>query len=142
MERKYFEISADDKVTVTTAIKDCLTKRKDLLFAYIHGSFVMANRFRDIDVAVYLNKTSFLPLEIELELEAELGELIRSYPVEVRTLNSAPVSFRYSVIKQGKPVVVADDDARAEFEVAALSNYFDFLPFHKMYLKESLGLGI
>ncbi len=123
-------------------IKDCLEKRPDLLFAYVYGSFVTAERFRDIDIAVYLNKIPSSPLYVELEFETELGNLIKKHLIDVRLLNGAPLSFRYNVIKSGKPIVVIDDDARTDFEETTLSNYFDFAPFRKMYLKESLGLGI
>ena len=65
-----------------------------------------------------------------------------SYSVEMRLLNNAPLSFRYNVIKSGKPIAVVDDDARTEFEESTLNHYFDFSPFRKMYLKETLGHGI
>ena len=110
--------------------------------AYVYGSFVMADKFRDIDIAVYLKQIPSTPLHVELELETELGNIIKNYLVDVRILNNAPLSFRYNVIKSGKPIVVVDDDARTDFEEATLSNYFDFSPFRKMYLKETLGHGI
>lgn len=119
-----------------------LEKRPNLLFAYVYGSFVMADKFRDIDIAVYLKQIPSTPLHVELELETELGNIIKNYLVDVRILNNAPLSFRYNVIKSGKPIVVVDDDARTDFEEATLSNYFDFSPFRKMYLKETLGHGI
>jgi predicted nucleotidyltransferase len=108
----------------------------------VYGSFVMADKFRDIDIAVYLKQIPSTPLHVELELETELGNIIKNYLVDVRILNNAPLSFRYNVIKSGKPIVVVDDDARTDFEEATLSNYFDFSPFRKMYLKETLGHGI
>ena len=119
-----------------------LEKRPNLLFAYIYGSFITAERFRDIDVAVYLNDDPSPPLQAELEIETELSNLIKGYLVDVRLLNNAPLSFRYNVIKSGKPIAVVDDDARTEFEESTLNHYFDFSPFRKMYLKETLGHGI
>lgn len=123
-------------------LRGYLEKRPDLLFAYVYGSFVTSERFRDIDVAVYLRQAPSTPLRAELEIEAELANLIKGYLIEVRLLNNAPLSFRYNVIKSGKPIVVVDDDARTEFEESTFNHYFDFSPFRKMYLKETLGHGI
>ena len=142
MEKRYFEISAQDKEIVIIRIRDFLTKLPDLEFAYIHGSFFMADRFRDIDIAVHLGQIPTSALQLELTLETELARIIRNYPIEVRVLNSAPLSFRYNVIKYGKPLCVVDDDARTDFEEATLSLYFDFAPYREMYLKEALGRGI
>jgi predicted nucleotidyltransferase len=142
MKNTYFQISESDKKIIMERLRYSLEKRPNLLFAYVYGSFVMADKFRDIDIAVYLKQIPSTPLHVELELETELGNIIKNYLVDVRILNNAPLSFRYNVIKSGKPIVVVDDDARTDFEEATLSNYFDFSPFRKMYLKETLGHGI
>jgi len=142
MKDTYFQISESDKKIIMERLRYSLEKRPNLLFAYVYGSFVMADKFRDIDIAVYLKQIPSTPLHVELELETELGNIIKNYLVDVRILNNAPLSFRYNVIKSGKPIVVVDDDARTDFEEATLSNYFDFSPFRKMYLKETLGHGI
>jgi len=142
MRNIYFQISESNKKIILERLGDYLEKRPNLLFAYVYGSFMTAERFRDIDVAVYLRQAPSTPLQAELEMETKLANLIKGYLVEVRILNNAPLSFRYNVIKSGKPIVVVDDDARTEFEEATLSHYFDFSPFRKIYLKETLGHGI
>jgi hypothetical protein len=45
----------------------------------------------------------------ELRLEAEMAERIREYPVELRVLNQAPLSFRYQVIEEGILLVIRDE---------------------------------
>jgi predicted nucleotidyltransferase len=142
MEGKLFHITEAERETISARIVAFLEKRPDILFVYLHGSFVASDMFRDIDVAVFLAKVPLSPLEYELSLEMELGDTLRKYPVDVRVLNNAPLSFRYNVIRHGKAVTVAHDDARCDFEETTLSNYFDFAPFRKTYLKEVLGLGI
>ena len=142
MENRHYEIPADEKKFIVERIKAYLRSRPDILFAYLHGSFFSGNRFRDIDIAVYLKPAFSFSLQAELEMEAELSKRVKKYPVEVRVLNHAPLSFRYNVFKNGEPVVVVDDDLRCDFMEATLSQYFDFAPFRKMYLKEALGSGI
>jgi len=142
MENRYYEIGADEKEIMVEQIMAYLQRREDILFAYLHGSFFSGHRFRDIDVAVYLKPSSSPSLQVELDMEAELGQRVKKYPVEVRLLNNAPLSFRYNVIKHGEPILVTDDDLRCDFMEATLSHYFDFAPFRTMYLKEALGSGI
>ena len=142
MKDKLYDLTDEEKETIEVRLKDCLEKRSDILFAYLHGSFITGQKFRDIDLAVFPAQRPSSPLDFELSLEAELAGIVRGYPFDVRVLNRAPVSFQYNVIKYGKRLFTRDDDARCDFEEAALSNYFDFAPFRKGYLKEALGLGI
>jgi predicted nucleotidyltransferase len=142
MENRYYEILADERRAIVGQIKAYLQSRPDVFFAYLHGSFFSGDRFRDIDIAVYLKLPFPSSLQVELDMEAELGKKVKSYPVEVRVLNHAPLSFRYNVIKHGEPILVADDDLRCDFVEATLSHYFDFAPFRAIYLKEALGSGI
>lgn len=141
MIEKLFEIADSERELIKSRLKEFLEEKPGILFAYLHGSFLKTDRFHDIDVAVYLEDVPSSPLELELQLETELGEAVH-YPVDVRILNNSPLSFRYNVIKDGAVLVVNDDDLRAEFEESAISNYFDFAPFRKMYLQEALGLGL
>jgi len=142
MKNKFFSLTASEKKEITEIVKAILGKRSDIVFAYLHGSFITDARFRDIDVAVYLSDLPSSPLQMELELENELGSAVRKYPIDVRMLNNAPLSFRYQVIKTGLAIVVRNDDGRCDFVEATFSNYFDFAPFRKRYLKEALGSGI
>jgi predicted nucleotidyltransferase len=142
MEGKYFQISPVIKERVTEQIKAVLRGQPDIIFAYLHGSFLKAERFRDIDVAVFLKNPASSTLQAEIRLETELAKVIKKFRVEIRVLNHAPLSFRYNVIKDGSAIVVVDDALRCEFVEATLRDYFDFAPFRKRYLKEALSSGL
>ena len=142
MNDQYFCISGDEKSRIVGVIKTSLSNHPDIVFAYLHGSFVTEEKFRDIDLAFYLQELPPLPLQVELQLETEFGNEVRKYPVDVRILNRAPLSFQYNVIKEGLPVIVRDDDARCNFVERTFRDYFDFAPFSKRYLKEALEGGI
>ncbi|MFH0924219.1 MAG: nucleotidyltransferase domain-containing protein [bacterium] len=141
MEEKYYQLSEDKKRTIKKILKEKIEVILGLQFAYLHGSFLKADKFRDIDLAFYLDIIPPSVIEFELRLEVDFNEIIH-YPVDVRILNNAPLSFRYNVIKYGEAIVVMNDDLRAEFEEIAVINYLDFAYFRKMYLKEVLGVGI
>ena len=141
MKEKHFKIDMQGKEDIFYQLESYLENIPDLLFAYVHGSFMLQEKFRDIDVAIYLKSKPPELLQVELDLEAALYNLI-NYPVDVRILNSAPLSFRYNVIKDGRRLAVINDDARCDFEETTVSNYFDFAPYRKMYLQEALNRGI
>jgi hypothetical protein len=141
MKENYFEVTNQEKDDIFHRIEVFLEKIPDLIFAYVHGSFVSQKKFRDVDVAVYLKSTPLELLQMELALETELYNLVQ-YPVDVRILNGSPVSFRYNVIKNGRRLAVIDDDGRCDFEETTVSNYFDFAPYRKMYLQEALNRGV
>ena len=107
----------------------------------MHGSFIEKDEFHDIDIAIFLKHLPKSKLEYELELETKLIQVIGRI-VDVRILNGAPLSFRYHVIKEGLPLIIRDENERAEFQEATLSGYFDFSFFRDIYLKETLGLGV
>jgi hypothetical protein len=142
MENKYFQASPHDKRALVEKIGVCLKHRPEIAFAYLHGSFANSDRFRDVDLAVYLNPPSSSPLAFELQLETELGNLLGPFPIEIRVLNNAPLSFRFKVIEKGELLFVTAENLRCDFVEATLRDYFDFAPFRKLYLKEALGSGI
>ncbi len=139
--KKFKKIPVIERESVLGALRGALEKRPDVLFAYVHGSFAQGEDFNDIDVALYLSKVPGSVLKYETSLETECGDMIRKYPVDVRVLNAAPLSFRYRVIKEGALLIVRDDDRRAGFQEATMADYFDFAPYRALYLKEALGLG-
>lgn len=142
MEKRHRKISDAEKEAIKKDLKKVLEKHPEISFAYLHGSFIKEQGFKDIDIAVYLIETPSSILDYELKLETELMGAAVHYQVDVRVLNSSPLSFRYNVIKEGIPLIVRDDDKRAEFQENTLIDYFDFAPYRKMYLKEVLGVGI
>jgi hypothetical protein len=75
-------------------------------------------------------------------MEAELIGAMGRHLIEVRVLNTAPLSFKYHVIKDGIILLVKNDDKRADFQEATMAAYLDFLPYYNLYLEETLGVTI
>lgn len=144
MKIKKYYINNYDKEKIFEAIKYILTSMPEIIFAYVHGSFTEQEQkgFGDIDIAVYLKEESLNDqmINYEIELEIKLEEKL-NYPVDVRVLNFAPLSFQYHVIKGGTLMFEKDGDSRVDFQTRTLGFYFDFAPFRKQYLKEVLGFG-
>lgn len=127
----------EDKKQIAHAIADHLrTLGENLVAAYVFGSFVTADVYSDVDVAILLTEQTDRPLMLELDVESALERVVDG-PVDVRVLNSAPISFAQSVIRTGVVILDARPNQRADFEGQVLKKYFDFAPFRARYLAES-----
>ena len=140
--KKHRKLSKTEKDAIENALKGLLAKHAEVIFAYVHGSFARGEDFSDIDIALYLGDVPASPLEYELSLEGECREAVPRFPVEVKVLNAAPLSFRYHVLKDGSLLIDRDGEKRAGFQEATLADYFDFAPYRALYVKEILGLGV
>ena len=107
----------------------------DVMTAYVFGSFVTSRFFSDIDLGVFLTTAPDRILNFELSLESRISRIAR-YPVDVRVLNGAPISFSQNVFRTGKVILDRDPNMRADFEGRILKLFFDFSPLRRRYLKE------
>lgn len=140
--RRYQKPTRSEKDAIENSLKGLLKKHPEVVFAYVHGSFARGEEFSDIDIALYLGDIPAGPLEYELSLEAECSKIVARFPVDVKVLNAAPLSFRYHVIKDGALLIERDGEKRTGFQEATLADYFDFAPYRALYVKEVLGLGV
>ena len=139
---KVYTVSEKNGNKIQKRISDILENRKEITFAYLHGSF-LSDVFRDIDIAIYLNdankrdKKDILKYEITLErmLEDEIG-----LPVDVRVLNNAPLFFQFEVISKGKLLFSKNENLRCDFESLIIVKHHDFNFFRKIYRREALGI--
>ena len=95
-----YRLTPREKARVTVALRDLLVFREEVLFAYLHGSFVSGNKFRDIDVAVYLDHgrwTRRASLQYQANLAKDLSRTLR-LPVDVTVLNVAPLGLRHDAV--------------------------------------------
>ena len=107
----------------------------EILAVYIFGSFISERHFSDIDIGIITAMDLNKPLDFELKLENRLEKLIK-YPVDVRILNRAPISFSQNVFRTGRVIIDKNPNMRADFEGRILKQYFDFSPFQQRYLQE------
>lgn len=139
---KYHKVENNKKEFIQKNITKYLKKDKKIVFAYLHGSF-LKEKFRDIDIAIYLN-TNFTKKQIlkyELDLEEELSRKI-DYPCDIRILNNAALSFKFSVIKNGKLLFSKNERNRSDFECLSIVKYHDFDFYRTRYMRDALGLKV
>ena len=129
-----------ERQSFIAALQHELEVRPQIVFAYLHGSFLVGGAYRDIDVAVWLDparvtRGDWGRYALDLSVTLHLG--LRQ-PVDVRALNDAPLTFRYHALR-GRPLVVRDQELLDEMRARTWDEYFDFLPFARQYLREALS---
>jgi uncharacterized protein len=139
---KRYEITDLQRKNILDSIQSVLRGKKEILFAYIHGSFLQ-NLFRDVDLAIYVDPDigKKEAVHFELALERELDERL-GFPADVRILNYSPLSFKFKVLKDGKILITRDEGLRSDFESLTLNEYHDFNFYRKRYMKEVFGLEV
>jgi uncharacterized protein len=118
-------------------LRQALNGRAEIRFAVLYGSAAESSQFRDIDVAIDVDRT-LMPATADLDyafsLAAELERLV-PYPVDVRIINDAALPFRYNV-SRGIALVAPDREAWAIFRERTWDAFFDFEPVARQYLRE------
>jgi len=133
---RIYDVPFEDREKIKKRITDFLINRKEVLFAYIHGSFIENRPFRDVDVAIYVDGD--YDLVYELEMEEELTRFV-GLPIDVRVINDAPVMFRFKALG-GELLFSKDENARCEFEEGTLREYHDYSYYLKRYGRDLLGI--
>jgi len=128
-------IAKREKEKITKSITSYIQKRKEIITAYLFGSYVSGQHFGDIDIGLFVRNEPEDLLGYEFELEIKLEQLVK-FSVDVRVLNSAPINFTQNVIRQGIIIIDNEPNIRADFESYILRKYFDFAPFRQQYLAE------
>ncbi|ODS33456.1 MAG: nucleotidyltransferase [Candidatus Scalindua rubra] len=136
MKKKIYNLSPKERCRVLEFLGDFFKDRKEVMFAYVYGSFVEDMPFSDIDVGVYI---SGILEEEATQYTLNLGQMLENdarYPIDIRVLNFAPVSFLYYVIK-GRLVYERNDDLRVQVAERVILKYLDLKPMIKKGIKEA-----
>lgn len=132
------------ETTIHTMVR-VLRAHPEIVFAYLHGSFLTGNQPRDVDLAVFavtstfqaLEQTHQVAMELAIPLEMEIQEAI-GLPVDLQVLNQAPLEFRCRVVDHGQLLLDRDPNLREDFELLTRKEYWDFRPILEEHLQEAL----
>lgn len=124
---KAFKMDQSEKEKIKEKFISYLIDRMEIIFAYLYGSFVDQELFRDIDLALYLNgiekeRAMDYLLEVSLDIEKIAG-----IPVDVKTLNNAPADYQYNVVS-GKMLFSKNEELRSCFVERVVNKYLDMAP--------------
>jgi uncharacterized protein len=112
-----------------------LASRVDVSFGFVYGSFLQADGFRDIDVAIWT--TDRADRAVDLALASALSRTI-GLPVDVRRLNDAPLSFLFHVLR-GRLLLVRDELALATLIERTSRAYHDIAPLLRRATRDAFA---
>ena len=110
-----------NKAELLEKICEVLRRERQVLFAYLFGSFAR-NEFRkdsDIDIAVYVKDYKKLPLNFEQKLSLKIEKRI-GREVDIIVINDKPLSILSEILKHGKVIFSRDERERVRFETFML----------------------
>lgn len=129
-----------EKRKIKRILKKELSHREEIVFAYLHGSFLLPVPCGDIDIAVYVGESALNKIrvwEYEADLSAALEPLV-GMPVDVLVLNRAPVALRYHATR-GEMLVSKNEFARFTFLEETWREYFDCQPLFRAFFDDLLS---
>ena len=127
LEERFFKkqyISLQKKNSIIKNIIDYFSKRDDVVFAYIYGSFVLEKYFRDIDIGLYTKKT-VKEVYLESDISYDLFS-ITDYQVDVKIINGAPVNFQMTLLQKGILLFCNDENKRTDFIENVSKRYIEY----------------
>ena len=96
------------KIEIETKIKGFLYTRPEINFSYIFGSFNKSEKYKDIDIAVYINPKydfndlSIYPFGYEAELLGNLCLILNTDKIDLIILNKSNLLMSMQVFNSGK----------------------------------------
>jgi predicted nucleotidyltransferase len=127
--------SPSERPAVLERLTKALADHPNVEFAYAYGSFLEDAGFRDIDVAIWTTMPA--AARIDLELGIALTR-VAGYPVDLRIINQAPVSFLFHVLR-GQQLVVRNERHLADLIESTARTYHDRAPLTRRAVREAFG---
>ncbi|MBU1091999.1 nucleotidyltransferase domain-containing protein [Patescibacteria group bacterium] len=127
----YLLIPKDERQDIIDDIKKVLLKKEEVVFSFLHGSFLADPSFRDIDIAIYVKGIDEEKVfDYELKLSESLAEKTNlSFDIfDVKVLNFAPSPFLNNIFRNGKLLFSKDKEFLSDMiektSLEAISNEF------------------
>lgn len=130
-----YRLSPEDRSQVIDTLSNLLSQEPTIAFAYLYGSF-LDGAFHDIDIAMYVcrNEEDDGRIYVPALTERLGGHL--SFPIDVRIVNDAPVSFLYHVLR-GHPLFIKDDGLLTDLMENVARRYHDIAPLLRQSTREA-----
>lgn len=109
-----------------------------LVAVYLHGSYgtPFQTPLSDVDLAVVYRRGAVPTSHQELDVINSVIEALGQEDVSVTTLNRSPVVFQFRVLETGRPLLVTDETALADFVEEVLGRHGDFIVDYRNFLGE------
>jgi predicted nucleotidyltransferase len=131
-----------DRKSMMERIAQIISNYPEVQTAYVFGSFLEREDFRDIDIALLFseNSSSYRALKLALHIGSDLDLGIKpGRDFDVRVLNNAHPEFQYEVVKNGRSVFSRNKQERYDFEAEVISAYLDLKEMYDTYDRKYLA---
>jgi predicted nucleotidyltransferase len=126
-------LGPEARESITKMLAAELAGHPEVSFAYLHGSFLHAEGFRDVDVAIWTSPDAERFADVDLAVRLSR---LTALPVDVRRLNVAPLAFVFHAIR-GRPLVVHDERLLADVIERTARQYHDQAPLALQAAREA-----
>jgi len=123
------------KESIYKRIREYLFHKREVVLAYVFGSFLESDSFKDMDIALLLDdkivgtsEVSFPKFALKLASELEKSVAPPRLDFDLKVLNLTPIYFQYEVIKKGTLVFSRSEVESVQYEVRVISEYLDYKP--------------
>lgn len=120
------------KEQIKSTIKDHLESRDEIIFAYVFGSFIRKESYRDIDIGIFTEEDLDL-IEIG-RIQTELQNTVddRVEVVQMQLLPAKNPRFAFSIVTEGELLFTRDREKHSDYKRQVLLRYFDTAPLRAM----------
>ncbi len=129
------------KDKIINTITNILKKDKNIILAYIFGSFAKFknSNFKDIDIAIMLRKESrgLEKLTLLNKISSKIENKIK-YPIDIVILNQASIALKHQIIKNGKLLFEKKHRLAYKFIIETITKYLDYLDILNFFYKKTV----
>ena len=129
------------KRNILKTLKKSLSPRSEIIFLYVHGSFLDSLPFRDVDLALYVDSKQInsqqafdYSFDLSLQLSKQTG-----FEIDVQVMNFSPLGFQQSVLRNGKLLFSKDENLRLNLIESISLEYIDFFELNKQYIRQLMS---
>jgi uncharacterized protein len=131
-----------DKSIIIGQMHDMLSTLPSLRIAYVYGSFLSRDDFRDIDIALLLDGQP--DGDFIQRYAASVGDHLEEaleflHECDVKVLDDLPVWLKFEIISTGTPLYVRNDEDRIDYETQVLVEYQDVKSMYDLFDREYLA---
>jgi len=126
------------KEKIIEQLKNAIIQKDEIIFSYIHGSFLDKFPFKDIDIALYIDPkkiSSLQAFDYSFQLSVDLSKKI-GLEVDIQIMNYAPLGFKHSVLRNGKLLFSKDENLRLNLIESLSLEYIDFYELSLQYIHD------
>jgi predicted nucleotidyltransferase len=120
---KYYRLNEETKEEILKKIIETIQNNDKIKLAYVFGSFIRRNTFRDIDIAIYavpqLTFEEFLKLGTEIELKTGIQ-------IDLLQLQDLNPKLKLKILTKGKPLIIKSNELHNRVISQSISEIQDY----------------